>query len=77
VTVTGAIARRDALALRRKLVSAVADAAGGGGERRLWRRQLRSELRDLTDLPVGELRRQADDLAGRYRELDIQLQQAN
>lgn len=77
LTITDALARRDALAARRKLVRAVADAAVGGGERRLWRRQLRSELRDVTDLPVGDLRREADDLARGYRELDVRLQQAN
>lgn len=77
LTITDALARRDALAARRKLVSVVADAATGGGNRGLWRRQLRSELRDVTDLPVGDLRREADDLARRYRELDVRLQQAN
>jgi hypothetical protein len=54
--------------LRRKLVTAVADAAAGQDElRHRWGRQLRSELRELTDLPVAELRREADDLARRYR----------
>lgn len=77
LTVTDAIAQRDALALRRKLVTAVADAAAGHDERRGWGRQLRSELRQLTDLPVGELRREADDIARRYRELDVRVQEAN
>lgn len=78
VTITDAIAERDALALRRKLVTAVADAAAGhyeaGGG---WGRQLRSELRQVTDVPVADLRREADDLARRYRELDVRLQEAN
>lgn len=78
LTVTDAIARRDALALRRKVVSAVADAAAGRDEfRHGWGRQLRSELRQLTDLPVAELRRESDDLARSYRELDVRLQEAN
>jgi hypothetical protein len=78
LTITDAIARRDALALRRKLVSAVADAAAGRGDRLGgWSRQLRSELRQLTDVPVGDLRREADDVARQYRELDVRLQEAN
>jgi hypothetical protein len=78
LTVTDAIARRDALAIRRKVVTAVADAAAGHDElRHGWGRQLRSELRQLTDLPVAELRREADDLARQYRELDVRLQEAN
>jgi hypothetical protein len=78
LTITDAIAQRDALALRRKLVTTVADAAAGHDERRPgWGRQLRSELRQLTNLPVAELRREADDLARRYRELDVRLQEAN
>lgn len=82
LTITDAIARRDALALRRKLVTAVADAAAGratddDGPDMWIARQMRSELRMLTDVPVGELRDEADDLARRYRELDVRLQQAN
>lgn len=79
LTITDAIAQRDALSLRRKLVSAVADAAAGRAGPDAWtvRRQLRSELRELTDVPVAELRREADDLARRYRELDVRLQEAN
>ena len=77
----GFIARRDVLALRRKLVTAVADAAAGhrgGPEIHMWaERQMRSELRQLTDVPVGDLRREADDLARQHRELDVRLQAAN
>jgi hypothetical protein len=77
VTITDAIARRDALASRRKLVTAVADAASGQQAHDGWARQLRSELRQLTDVPVAELRREADDLARQYRELDMRIQEAN
>lgn len=81
LTITDAIARRDALALRRRLVTAVANAAAGQHEhdQPAWAqmRQLRSELRHVTDVPVGDLRREADDLARRYRELDVRLQEAN
>jgi hypothetical protein len=76
LTITDAIARRDALALRRKVITAVADAAAGQDDH-LWGRRLRSELRQLSALPVTELRREADDLARRYRELDVRLQEAN
>jgi hypothetical protein len=78
VTLTDAIARRDSLAMRRKRVTAVAGAASGSSERSPgWARQLRSELRHVTDVPVAELRREADDLARQYRELDVRLQEAN
>ena len=82
LTITDAIARRDALAQRRMVVTAVADAASGrGGDEHqihIWAaRQLRSELRQVTDLPVGDLRREADDLARQYRDLDVRLQEAN
>ena len=82
VTITDAIAQRDVLALRRKLVTAVADAAaghGGNDDDHVWAmaRQMRSELRQLTDVPAGDLRREADDLARQYRELDVRLQAAN
>lgn len=78
LTITDAIAPRDALALRRRLVTSVADAAAGHRDRmQPWARQLRSELRQLTNLPVAELRREADDLARQYRELDVRLQEAN
>ena len=76
VTITDAIAERDALAMRRKLVTAVADAGSGDGGHQ-WARQLRSELRYVSAVPVADLRREADDLARRFRELDSQLQAAN
>lgn len=76
VTLTDAIARRDALASRRKLTVAVADAAVGGSGNG-WARQLRSELRYVTDLPVRDLRDRADRLAREHRELDTRLQAVN
>jgi hypothetical protein len=78
VTITDAIARRDMLALRRKVVTSVADAASGSADRvQPWARQLRSELRQITDVPVAALRQEADDLARQYRELDVRIQEAN
>jgi hypothetical protein len=76
VTITDALAQRDALAMRRRLVTEVADAAAGNDDGR-WGRQLRSELRYVTPVPVADLRREADDLAKQFRELDTRLQAAN
>lgn len=71
-TMTDALARRDVLRLRHALLTSAADAAAGTGFR-----QLRSELRQLTSLPVRELRSRADDVARELRELDVRIQQAN
>ncbi len=78
MSITDAIARRDAIALRRRVVTAVADAASCGADRSHgWARQLRSELRQVTDVPVPVLRAEADNLARQYRELDVRIQEAN
>lgn len=42
-----------------------------------WARQLRSELRLVTDVPARELRAEADELARDYRELDVRIQEAD
>ena len=75
VTLTDALARRDVLRLRHGLVTAAAAAAAGEGHRGY--RQLRSELRMLSALPVSELRAQADDLARQLREVDTLIQRSN
>lgn len=75
-TLTDALARRDALRLQHSLIIDAADAAAGknrGG----YTRQLRSELKILSALPVAELRAQADGLAAQLRELDVRIQRAN
>ncbi|MFI6311023.1 DIP1984 family protein [Nocardia fusca] len=75
-TLTDALARRDALRLRHSVITDAADAAAGknrGG----YARQLRSELKILSALPVAELRAQADGLATQLRELDVRIQRAN
>lgn len=76
-TITDAIARRDVLKVRHSVITAAADAAakrdaGWGGVR-----QLRSELTYISALPVAELRAQADDVARRIRELDMDIQRTN
>jgi hypothetical protein len=74
-TLTDALARRDVLRLRHGIVTAAANAAGGEGQRGY--RQLRSELKMLSALPVAELRGQADDLARQLREVDTLIQRTN
>lgn len=75
-TLTDALARRDALRLRHSLVTAAADAAAGTSQPG-YQRQLRSELKMLSALPVAELRRHADRLAQELRELDVRIQSSN
>jgi hypothetical protein len=74
-TLTDALARRDVLRLRHGIVTAAADAAAGEGQRGY--RQLRSELKMIPALPVADLRRRADDLARRLREVDTLVQRMN
>ncbi|MFR9749568.1 DIP1984 family protein [Nocardia sp. 004] len=75
-TITDALARRDALRLRHSVVTAAADAAAGGNQGG-YARQLRSELKMFSALPVAELRARADELARELRELDVRIQRAN
>lgn len=72
-TVTALLARRDALRLRHSLVSGAADAAAGSN----GHRQLRSELRTMSALPVADLRKRVDDLARSIREVDVVIQRTN
>lgn len=75
-TITDALARRDVLRARHSMVTAAADAAAGRSQSGIGR-QLRSELKMLSALPVAQLRAQADDLARQIRELDVRIQQSN
>jgi hypothetical protein len=75
-TLTDALARRDVLRMRHAVLTVAADAAVGrahGGAVR----QLRSELKMLSALPVAELRGRADRLAREIREVDMRIQRAN
>ncbi|WP_449407614.1 DIP1984 family protein [Microbacterium maritypicum] len=74
-TMTDALAARDVLRLQHSLLADAAAAASGGGVPGF--RQMRSELRQLTALPVGSLRARADETARELRELDNRIQQAN
>jgi hypothetical protein len=74
-TITDALPRRDVLRARHAVITAAADAAAGRSQG--MGRQLRSELKMLTALPVAQLRAQADDLARQLREVDVRIQQSN
>lgn len=72
-TLTDAIAERDGLAARRKvLVDAAGEASGSGGLR-----LMRSELRMVTALDVPDLRRRIDELSRQRRQLDLRIQAAD
>jgi hypothetical protein len=75
-TLTDALARRDTLRLRHHVLKTAADAAAGNTQQG-YSRQLRSELKMLSALPVGELRAQGDQVAREHRELDVRIQRSN
>jgi hypothetical protein len=75
-TLTDALARRDTLRMRYALVTQAADAAAGKNQQG-QARQLRSELKMYSALPVVPLRNVADVLARDIRELDLRIQRAN
>lgn len=74
-TLSDALATRDTLRLRHSVVTAAADAAAGKNAG--YQRQLRSELKMLSALPVARLRSEGDVLSRRIRELDVRIQRAN
>jgi hypothetical protein len=78
-TLTDALAERDVLRLRYALLSGVADAGSGqvNSPQQFGVRQMRSELKLLSAVPVADLRERANDVARRHRELDAVIQQAN
>jgi hypothetical protein len=76
-TLTDALARRDVLRLRHGVLTTAADAAAGRDPRTQVVRQLRSELKMLSALPVADLRGQADAVAREIRELDMEIQRTN
>jgi hypothetical protein len=73
MTLTDALARRDVLRLRHSLHTAVADAGSVHG----GNRQMRSELRYLSAVPVNELRATAEEIAKQLREIDLRIQETN
>jgi hypothetical protein len=73
-TITAAIARRDMLKFRQALVNTVANAGSGSADKA---RQMRSELKYVSAVPVSDLRERANEIAKTYRELDTRIQEAN
>lgn len=72
-TLTDALARRDVLRTRHGVLSAAA-----GNDSVAYRgRQLRSELRWLSAVPVAELRTRADEVARQIRAIDVDIQRTN
>lgn len=73
-SLTAALAARETLRAEHSILVHAADAAGSGGR---MQRQLRSELRNVSALPVAQLRARADEVAQRLRELDVAIQRTN
>jgi len=72
-TMTELLSARESLRDQHSILARAADASAGG-----WgHRQMRSELRQMSALPVTEVRRQADAIAQQLRELDVLIQRTN
>jgi hypothetical protein len=71
-TVSVAIVRRDMLKLRRESIHRAAEVAGAK-----YNRYARNEIRLVSTVNPAALRKDADELARRYRELDAQIQAVN
>ena len=74
-SMTDALAQRDVLRMRHKMLTDAADAASGRGS--VYARQMRSELAYVSLLPVADLRSEADSVAKELRLLDVEVQRAN
>jgi hypothetical protein len=72
LSVSDALAERDALSLRFHLYSGLAQAASITQER-----YSRSEVKYVSAVNVAEAQRQADELAREYRTLDARIQELN
>ncbi|MCU1406565.1 MAG: hypothetical protein JWQ43_2868 [Glaciihabitans sp.] len=72
-SLTAALSSREVLRSRHSILVRAADAASGN-----WgQRQMRSELRQVSALPVKDIRAQADTVAQQLRELDVEIQRTN
>jgi hypothetical protein len=71
-TISDALAERDVLALKRGLYNDLAQAAAVTQER-----YMRTEVKFVSTVNVGEAQKQADALAKAYRELDARIQELN
>jgi len=72
LTLTDALAERDALAMERNMLTTLTQQAAQPEFR-----YGRSEIKQVVMVNIAELQKRIDDLARRYRELDTAIQQAN
>jgi len=72
MTLTEALAQRDAITLQQNVLRSVADAASERVDR-----IGRAEIRRIPTIDVGELRAEIDALAKRRREIDVAIQAIN
>jgi hypothetical protein len=71
-TISDAIAERDILGKRRDFLAGIAGSASSR-----WDRYSKSEVRYVMTVSVKTLRSEVDQLAKRYRELDLRIQAIN
>jgi hypothetical protein len=71
-TISDAIAERGVMGKRRDFLAGVAGSASSR-----WDRYSKSEVRYVMTVPVAKLRADGDQLAKRYRELDLRIQELN
>ncbi len=71
-TIADAIAERDVTAKKRDALVALAESASTRQDR-----SSKSEVKFIATVSIGDLQRQADALAKRYRELDTRIQELN
>ncbi|MFV0407644.1 MAG: DIP1984 family protein [Propioniciclava sp.] len=72
-SLTAALATREILRAEHSMLVKAADAVGGYADFR----QLRSELKQISALPVPDIRARADAVAKQLRETDVLIQRAN
>ncbi len=72
ITLTDALADRDALALKRSVLAGVIQMAAVQQNR-----YSRSEVKYISTVNIADLQKQVDDLSQQYRILDSQIQQLN
>lgn len=77
VTLTDALADRDAIALERDALSGMIAAATGAQFNAYPYRVTRSEIKFFSTVDIAAMQKRVDDLARRYRELDSRIQALN
>lgn len=72
LTISDAIAERDATGKKRDLYAGVADAASTRQDR-----YSKSEVKFFATIPIADLQKRVDELSKHFRELDTKLQELN